>query len=67
MAYDLHGPWDSDVMTLGSIVRGQADIREIYNNTMPLVSNSFSTPSQGRVSLLTLHLLVVRRSQSSEA
>lgn len=40
MAYDLHGPWDSDVMTLGSIVRGQADIREIYNNTMPLVSNS---------------------------
>ena len=40
MAYDLHGPWDSDVMTLGSIVRGQADIQEIYNNTMPLVSNS---------------------------
>ncbi|KAK0114603.1 hypothetical protein ONS95_014088 [Cadophora gregata] len=36
MAYDLHGSWDSDVMTLGSIVRGQADIREIKNNTMPL-------------------------------
>ncbi|KAL2069976.1 hypothetical protein VTL71DRAFT_14656 [Oculimacula yallundae] len=36
MAYDLHGSWDSDVMTLGSIVRGQADIREISNNTMPL-------------------------------
>ncbi|KAK3290201.1 glycoside hydrolase superfamily [Chaetomium fimeti] len=36
MAYDLHGSWDSDVGALGSIVRGQADVREIYNNTMPL-------------------------------
>jgi chitinase len=31
MAYDLHGSWDSDVQTLGSLVRGQADVREIYN------------------------------------
>ncbi|CAN9141178.1 unnamed protein product [Alternaria alternata] len=32
MAYDLHGSWDSDVLTLGSLVRGQADVREIYND-----------------------------------
>ncbi|KAF5845875.1 hypothetical protein GGP41_008376 [Bipolaris sorokiniana] len=32
MAYDLHGSWDSDVETLGSLVRGQADVREIYND-----------------------------------
>ena len=38
MSYDLHGSWDSDVMTLGSVVRGQTDIREIRNNTLPLVS-----------------------------
>ncbi|KAK2596250.1 hypothetical protein QQS21_006342 [Conoideocrella luteorostrata] len=36
MSYDLHGFWDADVKTLGSIVRGQADIREIRNNTLPL-------------------------------
>jgi len=36
MAYDLHGSWDADVLTLGSLVRGQADIREIANNTVPL-------------------------------
>ncbi|KAH7116576.1 glycoside hydrolase superfamily [Dactylonectria estremocensis] len=36
MAYDLHGSWDTDVKTLGSIVRGQADLREIRNNTLPL-------------------------------
>ena len=36
MSYDLHGPWDADVGALGSIVRGQADVREIYNNTLPL-------------------------------
>lgn len=36
MAYDLHGSWDADVDTLGSLVRGQADIREIGNNTAPL-------------------------------
>ena len=36
MAYDLHGSWDSAVETLGSIVRGQTDIREIYNDTQPL-------------------------------
>lgn len=36
MAYDLHGSWDADVKTLGSVVRGQADLREIYNDTLPL-------------------------------
>ncbi|PCD34001.1 hypothetical protein FGRA07_09156 [Fusarium graminearum] len=36
MAYDLHGFWDEDVRTLGKIIRGQADIREIGNNTIPL-------------------------------
>lgn len=36
MAYDLHGFWDADVKTLGSIVRAQTDIREIYNDTLPL-------------------------------
>ncbi|KAL2880734.1 hypothetical protein SGCOL_003761 [Colletotrichum sp. CLE4] len=36
MTYDLHGSWDADTKTLGSIVRGQADVREIYNNTIPL-------------------------------
>ncbi|KAK4176845.1 hypothetical protein QBC36DRAFT_378170 [Triangularia setosa] len=36
MAYDLHGPWDADVKALGSKVRGQADIREISENTKPL-------------------------------
>ncbi|KAK1751034.1 hypothetical protein QBC47DRAFT_417470 [Echria macrotheca] len=36
MAYDLHGFWDMDVLALGAIVRGQADIREIYNNSIPL-------------------------------
>jgi len=34
MAYDLHGSWDSDVLTLGSLVRGQADVREIYNGEL---------------------------------
>jgi hypothetical protein len=32
----LHGSWDSDVKTLGSIVRGQADIGDISNDTLPL-------------------------------
>ncbi|KAK7994851.1 hypothetical protein PG990_013624 [Apiospora arundinis] len=36
MAYDLHGSWDADVKTLGKLVRGQADIREISSNTVPL-------------------------------
>ncbi|KAI0506840.1 glycoside hydrolase superfamily [Xylaria bambusicola] len=36
MAYDLHGSWDSDVLALGALVRGQADVREIYNDTLPL-------------------------------
>jgi chitinase len=33
---DLHGSWDADVKTLGKKVRGQADIREIEKNTVPL-------------------------------
>ncbi|KAF9774989.1 hypothetical protein IL306_006934 [Fusarium sp. DS 682] len=33
---DLHGYWDEDVKTLGKIIRGQSDIREIGNNTIPL-------------------------------
>ena len=36
MAYDLHGSWDADIRTLGSIVRPQTDIREINNDTLPL-------------------------------
>ena len=36
MAYDLHGFWDADVKALGSKVRGQTDIREIHNDTLPL-------------------------------
>jgi chitinase len=36
MAYDLHGPWDTDVRTLGSIVRPQTDITEIDKNLKPL-------------------------------
>lgn len=36
MAYDLHGSWDADIKTLGSKVRGQADVREIHNDTLPL-------------------------------
>ncbi|KAI9152186.1 oviduct-specific glycoprotein [Paramyrothecium foliicola] len=36
MAYDLHGSWDADVKALGKKVRGQADIREIEKNTIPL-------------------------------
>lgn len=35
MAYDLHGYWDADVRTLGSQVRGQTDIRDISNDTLP--------------------------------
>ena len=36
MAYDLHGYWDATNPNLGSIVRGQTDIRDIYNDTLPL-------------------------------
>ncbi|KAK6429838.1 hypothetical protein LTR95_014010 [Oleoguttula sp. CCFEE 5521] len=45
MAYDLHGSWDTDVKTLGSIVRGQADIRDISNDTLPLWFDKL-TPSK---------------------
>ncbi|KAF2714297.1 glycoside hydrolase family 18 protein [Pleomassaria siparia CBS 279.74] len=36
MSYDLHGPWDTDVKTLGSKVRPQTDITEIEKNMKPL-------------------------------
>ncbi|PVI00005.1 glycoside hydrolase family 18 protein [Periconia macrospinosa] len=36
MSYDLHGPWDTDVKTLGSKVRPQTDITEIEKNIKPL-------------------------------
>ncbi|EHK98605.1 putative chitinase 3 [Glarea lozoyensis 74030] len=36
MAYDLHGPWDSDVKTLGPKVRPQTDITEIERDLLPL-------------------------------
>jgi len=36
MAYDLHGPWDKNQKTISTTVRGQADIREIANDTLPL-------------------------------
>ncbi|KAE8851787.1 hypothetical protein PTNB73_00804 [Pyrenophora teres f. teres] len=36
MAYDLHGPWDINQKTIQPVVRGQADIREIGNDTLPL-------------------------------
>lgn len=36
MAYDLHGSWDQDVKALSKLVRGQADIRDIANDTVPL-------------------------------
>ncbi|KAH6652447.1 glycoside hydrolase superfamily, partial [Truncatella angustata] len=45
MAYDLHGSWDTDVKTLGSKVRGQADIRDISNDTLPLWFDDL-TPSK---------------------
>ena len=42
MAYDLRGFWDAHVKALGSIVRGQTDIREIYNDTLPLWFDTLS-------------------------
>ncbi|KAF2429131.1 glycoside hydrolase, partial [Tothia fuscella] len=36
MAYDLHGPWDTDVKTLGSRVRPHTDAIEIAKNLKPL-------------------------------
>ncbi|KAF1814690.1 hypothetical protein P152DRAFT_512062 [Eremomyces bilateralis CBS 781.70] len=36
MAYDLHGPWDTDVETLGSKVCPQTDITEMDRNMKPL-------------------------------
>ncbi|KAH8801778.1 hypothetical protein F5884DRAFT_904594 [Xylogone sp. PMI_703] len=36
MAYDLHGFWDAANPTLGAVVRGQTNIQEIFNDTLPL-------------------------------
>lgn len=36
MAYDLHGPWDTDVKALGSKVRPQTDATEIDKDLQPL-------------------------------
>ena len=36
MDYHRHGSWDADVKTLTKTVRGQADIREIHNDTLAL-------------------------------
>ena len=36
MSYDLHGSWDADVKTLGSIIRPQTDIRDIDQDLLPL-------------------------------
>jgi chitinase len=36
MAYDLHGAFDVNVATLSQTLRGQADIREIHDGTLPL-------------------------------
>jgi chitinase len=36
MGYDLHGPWNEDVRALGGLVRGQADIRDIERDVVPL-------------------------------
>ena len=33
---DLHGAWDTSVKTLDPVVRGQSDIRDIANDTLPL-------------------------------
>ncbi|KAL8830646.1 MAG: hypothetical protein Q9170_005645 [Blastenia crenularia] len=42
MSYDLHGPWDSDANTWGSVVRPHTDIREIQNDTVALWFDSLA-------------------------
>lgn len=32
----VHDSWDFDVLTLGKVMRGQADIRDVSKNTAPL-------------------------------
>lgn len=44
----MHGYWDADVDALGSIVRGQANIEEVRNNTLPL---DFAGIDPGKISL----------------
>lgn len=36
MSYDLHGSWDTDTKTLGSIIRPQIAIRDIDQDLLPL-------------------------------
>lgn len=36
MTYDLHGPWDANVASIGKVIIGQTNIPEIYNWTLPL-------------------------------
>lgn len=36
MTYDLHGPWDKDVVDVGPVIIGQTNIPEISNWTLPL-------------------------------
>ncbi|KAI9712955.1 MAG: hypothetical protein M1812_006702 [Candelaria pacifica] len=50
MAYDLHGAWDANVPTLGSIIRPQTDLREITNDTVPLWFDKL-TPSKVNLGL----------------
>lgn len=36
LTYDLHGPWDAEMSSIGKVVLGQTNIPEIYNWTLPL-------------------------------
>jgi len=36
MSYDLHGFWDADVKTLGSVIRPQTDLNDIDKDLLPL-------------------------------
>lgn len=58
MSYDLHGPWDTDVKTLGSLIRPQTDISEIDKNLTPLW---FDGVDPSKISKLTSSRLPDRR------
>jgi chitinase len=36
MSYDLHGPWDAQVLQIGKVVLGHTNVPEITNWTLPL-------------------------------
>ncbi|XPS72969.1 Chitinase [Ascochyta lentis] len=36
MSYDLHGPWDAQVLQIGKVVLGHTNVPEIANWTLPL-------------------------------